>query len=145
MPLMQLPPEIDVQLLPMLDYASLMSLTVTNRYYFSLRTDNLVRQALLYFEEACMKEWRPEYGFVSFDLETYCTMPEALVPGASDFGPFVLPCYGCLRIRRRNADFEYRQRRGKKCLNCKRAEERRCKACPKALRRSRIAKAKKPA
>lgn len=144
MSLMRLPTEIDLMLLRMLDYASLMNLTATNRYYLFLRTNDLVRQALLQFEEVCMKEWKS----VNFQLPyrfagSRFGVPETMMPWITRLDDLVLPCYGCLRLLTERTNFIQKEKLWTKNLKGKRAAERRCKDCHHPLRRSHAAMARK--
>jgi hypothetical protein len=146
MSLMRLPTEIELILLPMLDYASLMNFTATNRYYFSLRTAELIRQALLHFEEVCMKEWKSAHGRLPYNLAGVLRLPKTMVLWAPRLSWPVLPCYGCLRLVDASSHFIQKEQTSAKKLNGKSAAERRCQACRKPLlRQSRIAKARKSA
>lgn len=96
MSLMQLPTELHLVLVPMLDYKSLINHTRTNRHFLSLRTDELVRQALLHFENMAMTPG-------PFELRDGIVWPKqkwadcATAARVQD----MLPCYGCLRLRKR--------------------------------------------
>jgi hypothetical protein len=104
MSLTTLPTELHLELLSRLDYKSLINLTGTNRYFFSLRTDDLVEAALLLHEDIFETERvkvQEEVEEGDEDLSEYinwklcCKIWEDM-----NFADGVLPCYGCLKLRK---------------------------------------------
>ena len=74
MPLLSLPTEIMLQILPLLDYDGFRSLTQTNRFLRSLASDKLVREVLMHTEK---------------------NHPAIFLSRGA------LPCYVCLRVKKK--------------------------------------------
>lgn len=105
---MTLPAELHLELLSTLDYRSLMSFTGTNHYFASLRTNDLVRKALRHFERSLVQKMaiRPasattdnEWGFYGARVTRMINfhLPPLNYPS--------LPCYDCLKLRKRESHF----------------------------------------
>lgn len=97
MPLMQLPTEIHLELLPTLDYESLINLTSTNHHFRSLRTDKLINSAFLHLEHVYLERRlriQKERGEPDHQL------PQQELEKLDPVYRF-LPCYSCLKLRRR--------------------------------------------
>lgn len=118
MSLMLLPTEIHLELLSTLNYESLINLTSTNHYFRSLRTDQLIKSALLHLEHVCLEKERggPIYH-TRDELERM------------DRVHGFLPCYSCLKLRKRVSAFCVCQRRGPFGLVASKAGKRCCTAC----------------
>lgn len=123
MPLLSLPAEIHLKILSYLDLPSLVKIAATNRYFNTLPTSKLLREAMLAYEEIT-------HHAIDGDVSWDCIL-------WADFVVVVKhPCYGCLRMLSTDAFFKIRGNHGWEDLNVDGItldydlrKERRCLTC----------------
>ncbi len=101
MPLLSMPTELHLQILPHLDLPSLLKVAATNQYFNNLVDNNLLREAVLAYEETAHADF--EY----LDVLWNDSSPD-------DFDNKIgrRPCYGCLRMLGMDDYFNVRGPRG---------------------------------
>lgn len=124
MPLLSMPTELHLRILSQLDLPSLLKVTATNQYFNNLLDYDLLREAMLAYEEIAHSAF--EYRDVSWRD----SRPD-------DFDKTGRrPCYGCLRMLSTDDFFKVRGNRGWEelsvlgiCLDHGLRRERRCYPC----------------